>query len=189
MNGWNPFSVAWTFFALVWLIAAFRTKRTQERAPFGTRLAYGIPVVVGAYLLAATNAGLARIYPRIIPNSAITEDIGLFLTIAGIAFAIWARFYIGENWSSAVTVKVDHQLVRSGPYSLVRHPIYSGILLAIVGTAVAEGRIFGLMAIPFFWIGFWIKSRIEERFMLKTFGDQYVEYSQSTGALVPKLHF
>jgi protein-S-isoprenylcysteine O-methyltransferase Ste14 len=105
----------------------------------------------------------------------------------GIAFAIWARFYIGQNWSGAVTVKVGHELIRGGPYRWVRHPIYSGILLALFGTAVARRQLIGFIAVAFFLIGFLIKSRIEEQLMRKTFGDQYVEYSRSTGALVPRL--
>jgi protein-S-isoprenylcysteine O-methyltransferase Ste14 len=189
MSGINPFSVAWLTFAVVWLIAAFRTKQTQERAPLGPRLAYGIPVLVGSYLMFVGNSDSGRLYSRIVPRSAAIEDIGLFLTIAGIAFAMWARFYIGQNWSGAVTVKVGHELVRSGPYRWVRHPIYSGILLAIIGSALARGKAVGLLSIALFWIGFLIKSRMEEEFMRKTFGEQYIQYAQETGALVPKMHF
>jgi protein-S-isoprenylcysteine O-methyltransferase Ste14 len=110
------------------------------------------------------------------------------LTAAGIALAFWARFYLGQNWSSAVSIKVGHQLIRTGPYNWVRHPIYSGILLALVGTVLERGKPAGPLAIALFWLGFWIKSRMEERFMRKTFGHEYEEYSRTTGALVPRLH-
>jgi protein-S-isoprenylcysteine O-methyltransferase Ste14 len=186
MNGMNPFSAVWLVFILVWLIAALRTKQTQERAPLGLRLQYTIPIIVASYLMFTNNPALGQLHLRVIPRSAALEGIGLFLTIAGIAFAVWARFYIGQNWSGAVTVKVGHELIRSGPYSLVRHPIYSGILLALIGTALARGKAAGVIAIPLFYIGFWIKSRMEEELMRKTFGEQYVEYSRTTGALVPK---
>jgi protein-S-isoprenylcysteine O-methyltransferase Ste14 len=190
MDRLNPFSIAWLVFLVVWLIAALRTKRTQERAPLGTRLAYGIPVLVASYLMFIGNQNFGGpLYSRIIPRSVAIEDIGLFLTVAGIAFAIWARFYIGQNWSGTVTVKVGHELVRSGPYRWVRHPIYSGILLAIIGTALARGKPVGVISIALFWVGFLIKSRKEEEFMRKTFGEQYLEYAQETGALVPKLRF
>ncbi len=115
------------------------------------------------------------------------EVTAVSLTAAGIAFAIWARFYLGQNWSSAVSIKVGHQLIRTGPYCWVRHPIYSGILLALVGTALARVKPVGVLAIALFWLGFWIKSRMEERFRCKTFGQEYEEYSRTTGVLPPRL--
>ena len=110
----------------------------------------------------------------------------IFLTAAGISFAIWARFYIGKNWSSAVTIKVGHELVRTGPYAWVRHPIYFGLLVGLAGTGLARDKLIALPAIALFWLGFWIKSRMEERLMFKAFGEQYVEYSKSAGALIPR---
>lgn len=186
MSGMNPFSAVWLIFAFVWLIAALRTKQTQERAPFGTRLQYVTPILAGSYLMYGRNLGLERLHSRIVPRGPAIEWLALALTVAGIALAIWARFYIGQNWSSAVTVKVGHELIRSGPYGWVRHPIYSGILLALIGTALARGTVDGVIAIAFFYTGFWIKGRMEEEFMQKTFGEQYVEYSRTTGAVVPK---
>jgi protein-S-isoprenylcysteine O-methyltransferase Ste14 len=186
MNVWHFYTVVWTAFAVVWLIGALRTKGTQERAPLTSRLAYGIPVALGAYLMFSDNLPWAPLYARVIPKSMVVDALGILLTTAGIAFAIWARFYIGQNWSGAVTVKVGHELVRGGPYRWVRHPIYSGILLALFGTAVARRQVIGFIAVAFFLLGFLIKSKIEERLMRKTFGDQYVEYSRSTGALVPR---
>ncbi|PYV65700.1 MAG: hypothetical protein DMG95_01005 [Acidobacteria bacterium] len=115
------------------------------------------------------------------------QATAILLTAAGIALAIWARFYIGQNWSGTVTIKVGHTLIRTGPYRWVRHPIYSGILLAMIGTALARGKPIGVLAIVLFWFGFWFKSRLEEQFMRKTFGQEYDEYARSTGALVPKL--
>jgi protein-S-isoprenylcysteine O-methyltransferase Ste14 len=181
-------SVLWTGFFLVWLLAWLWTKRTQEHAPFGSRLLYGIPVFIGSYLMFSENAPFGWLESRVIPNNHFTEILGLSLTAGGIAFAIWARFYLGQNWSSAVSIKVGHQLIRSGPYRWVRHPIYSGILLALGGTALARGKPVGLLAITLFWLGFWIKSSMEEGFMRKTFGQEYEEYSRTTGALLPRVH-
>ena len=187
MNMRDPYSVLWTIFAVVWIFGWLRTKRTQERAPLAWRLAYGIPVLVGAYLMISETIPFAPLYSRIIPRSSFLQPLALFLTAAGIAFAIWARFYIGQNWSGTVTVKVGHELIRGGPYHWVRHPIYSGILLALFGSALARGKIIGFLGVALFWLGFWIKMRLEEQFMRRTFGEQYVEYSRSTGALVPRL--
>src|SRR6266404_2505290 len=181
-------SVLWTGFFLVWLLAWLWTKRTQERVPFGSRLLYGIPVFIGSYLMFSENAPFGWLQSRLMPKNHSTEILALSLTAAGIALAIWARFYLGQNWSSAVSIKVGHQLIRSGPYRWVRHPIYSGILLAMVGTALARGKPVGLLAITLFWLGFLIKSRMEEQFMRKTFGKEYEQYSRTTGALIPRLH-
>jgi len=121
-----------------------------------------------------------------VPRTPLIQSAGILLTAAGIAFAIWARFYLGQNWSSAVSIKVGHQLTRTGPYQWVRHPIYSGLLVALLGTSLARDKMISLLALPLFFLGFWTKSRMEEQFMRKTFGQEYEDYNQSTGALVPK---
>jgi protein-S-isoprenylcysteine O-methyltransferase Ste14 len=180
-------SLLWTLLWLVWLVAWLRTKRTQERVDFGSRLLYGLPVFFAFYLVFGENLRFGWLESPIIPGNISVETLAVSLTAAGIAFAIWARFYIGENWSSAVTIKVGHELIRTGPYAWVRHPIYSGLLLAMIGTALARREPRGFLAVILLWLGFWIKSRMEEGFMLKTFGPEYEEYSRSTGALIPRL--
>jgi protein-S-isoprenylcysteine O-methyltransferase Ste14 len=187
MNAMRICSALWMALSLVWLVTLLRTKRTQERADFGSRLLYGVPVVVAFYLLFGDHIPVGWLQSRIIALNAWIETLAVSLTAVGIAFAIWARFYIGENWSSAVSIKVGHQLIRTGPYYWVRHPIYSGLLLATLGTALARREARGLFAVVLLFLGFWIKSRMEERFMSKTFGAQYQEYSRSTGALIPRL--
>jgi len=182
-------SFLWLFLWLVWLGAWLRTKKTQELAGFGSRLRYGAPVVVAFYLLFGKNLPVRWLELRIIPYHVFIEVLAVTLTALGIAFAIWARFYIGQNWSSAVTIKVGHQLIRTGPYAWVRHPIYSGLLLAMIGTVLALRELRGLLAFVLLWLGFWIKLRMEEEFMRKTFGEEYAEYSRSTGPLIPKLRF
>jgi protein-S-isoprenylcysteine O-methyltransferase Ste14 len=180
-------SVLWMIFAAVWLIAWLRTKRTQERAPLSSRLLYAVPVMIGSYLFFNNNATSVWGRARLFPGNPVLDSIAVLVTALGIGFAIWARFYLGTNWSSAVSVKVGHELIRTGPYTWVCHPIYSGLLLALVGTALQQDRVIALIAVALFWLGFWIKSRMEEEFMRKTFGEQYVEYRKSTGALIPKL--
>jgi protein-S-isoprenylcysteine O-methyltransferase Ste14 len=181
-------SLLWTVLLLVWMIAWLRTKRTQERAPFGSRLAYGVPVALASWLLFSDNLPFTWLQTRIIPQNIFTEAAAITITALGIAFAIWARFYLGQNWSSAVSVKVGHELIRTGPYALVRHPIYSGLILAIIGTAIARREPRGWISVVLLSLGFWIKSRMEEQFMRKTFGPDYDDYSRTTGALIPRAH-
>jgi protein-S-isoprenylcysteine O-methyltransferase Ste14 len=179
-------SYLWTAFVVVWVVAWFKTKRTQQRVNLGSRLLYGIPVIIGCYFLFGDRFS-GWLQERVIPKNIWLESLAILITATGIGLAIWARFYLGENWSSVVSIKVDHQLIRTGPYAWVRHPIYSGILLGMIGTALARREPRGLFAALFLWIGFWIKSRLEEGFMRKTFGDQYEVYRRSTGALIPRL--
>ncbi|MBV9180777.1 MAG: isoprenylcysteine carboxylmethyltransferase family protein [Acidobacteria bacterium] len=187
MNAANLVMIFWVTFALVWLLTSVNTKRTEQRAPLPSRLVYGIPVCLGGYLLSNDNHLPWFRSLRLLPSNPAMDAVGLLLTAAGIALAIWARMYLGTNWSSAVSIKVGHELVRTGPYAWVRHPIYSGLLIALLGTAIERGKTIGLLAIVLFWLGFWIKSRMEERFMRNTFGQEYDAYSQATGGLIPRL--
>jgi protein-S-isoprenylcysteine O-methyltransferase Ste14 len=176
----------WTAFSLVWLAGWLRTKRTQERAELASRLVYGA-MVLGAFFVVFDGGwlhGWLRI--RLFPRAEWIDVAGVLMTAAGLAFAIWARFHLGQNWSSAVSVKVGHELIRSGPYRWVRHPIYTGLLLGLAGTALVRGQARGLLGIALLLAGFWVKLGLEEQFMRKTFGEEYEEYSRKTGALVPK---
>ena len=181
----------WITFCLIWMIAALRTKPTQQRADQAARLAYGIPALA-AFLLMFVNSDAVPLFwlagPMFRRNSVLAA-IGVALTAMGIAFAVWARAYIGRNWSSAVTIKVGHRLVRTGPYAWVRHPIYTGILLGMLGTALVRRQPRGFIAFLLLWLAFLVKSRMEERFMRQAFGSEYEDYSHTTGALVPRIHF
>jgi protein-S-isoprenylcysteine O-methyltransferase Ste14 len=112
-------------------------------------------------------------------------QIGLALTFAGLAFAIWARMLLGGNWSSDVTLKRDHELIVVGPYRWVRHPIYTGILLALIGTALAVGEWRAVLAVVLAAAAFWRKLGIEEAVMRRQFGESYTRYGERVPALIP----
>ena len=179
----------WMAFAVIWLIWALQTKPTQMRESLGSRLTYTVVTAAAFYAVFSGDVPRAWMRIRILPREPWIDALGIALTAAGIGFAVWARAYLGGNWSGGVTVKVGHELVRTGPYRWVRHPIYSGLLLAMIGTALAFRQVRGLVGVIFLWVGFTIKIRIEERFMRATFGAEYDEYSQATGAIVPRLRF
>jgi len=187
MTSFSIIQAFWIVFALVWLAASLATKRTQQKASLFSRLAYRALVTAGCYLMFAGELVFPRLRAHVLPPSTVKDVAGIVLTASGIALAMWARFYIGSNWSSAVTVKVGHELVRTGPYRWVRHPIYAGILLALIGTGLSRNHIAVLPGIALCWLGFLLKSRMEENFMRQTFGEQYVEYCETVGALVPKV--
>jgi protein-S-isoprenylcysteine O-methyltransferase Ste14 len=187
MNAMRICAILWEALWVIWLIAWLRTKPTQQRAGFGSRLLYGLPVFLAFYLIFGDNIHFGWLQTSIIPHNLFVDASAVTLTALGVAFAVWARFYIGQNWSSAVSIKVGHQLIRTGPYAWVRHPIYSGLLLAMLGTAIARREPRGFLAFALLWLAFVIKSRMEEGFMRKTFGAEYDEYSRVTGALVPRV--
>ena len=110
---------------------------------------------------------------------------GLVLVALGLGFSAWARALLGRNWSGTVTVKTGHELIVAGPYRLVRHPIYTGLLLAFLGTAVAQDQWRALLALLLVWLSFWRKWRLEEHFMQDTFGDRYRAYRAKVPAVVP----
>lgn len=187
IDGKQICSYLWLAFFALWIVAGLRTKRAVERVDWANRIYYNIPVVLGCYLMFGFYYDVDWLQYRIIPKTLAVEVAAIVVTLAGMAFAIWARVYLGSNWSSVPTIKEKHQLIRGGPYRLVRHPIYTGILLGMVGTFLANGKVRGALAVVLLWIAWTIKSRMEEQFMVRTFGSEYEEYRRTTGALVPRL--
>jgi protein-S-isoprenylcysteine O-methyltransferase Ste14 len=187
INGMHACSNLWLVFFVFWMLAALRIKRAVERVDWRRQLFYGVPMALGYYFMFAMDLDIPWLNKRILPHSPELTIAAIAITAAGLAFAVWARLYLGRNWSSAPTIKEHHQLIRSGPYRLVRHPIYTGILLAMVGTFLVNGKVRGALGVVLVWIAWTIKSRMEEEFMVRTFGAEYEEYRRTTGALFPRV--
>lgn len=177
----------WIGFFVIWVAWALKTKRTASRESASSRLSYTILTVAAYYLMFGGDIPREFLRATLFTPTRWTEALGIAITVAGVAFAIWARIYLGGNWSGAVTVKVDHQLIRTGPYRWVRHPIYTGLISAMLGTAVVRDEVRGLIAVALAYAGFKLKSKIEERTMTQTFGSEYEQYSRTTGAILPRL--
>jgi protein-S-isoprenylcysteine O-methyltransferase Ste14 len=177
----------WEGLAIVWAVGLLWSKRTQERTDIRARLVYGLCTVVGFYLVFGNRVPPGWLHLPLYARTAWIEKLGVALTFLGIAFAVWARIYLGGNWSGSVQVKVGHELMRGGPYAWVRHPIYTGILTGLLGTAMVEGQVRGIFAFLVTLAGFWVKLGIEEQMMRKAFGAEYEEYARRTGALVPRI--
>ncbi|MBV9762463.1 MAG: isoprenylcysteine carboxylmethyltransferase family protein [Acidobacteriaceae bacterium] len=175
----------WIFVAVVWLAAAFRTKQPVRQYSGAARAVQIVLLVLAVMLLFVRRVQMGYLGTRLFPPSNIAYTIGVVLLFAGVLFAFWARFFLGRNWSGEITVKQDHQLIRSGPYALVRHPIYSGFIFAMLGTAIAFGQLRGFLGVVLAAIGWRLKSLIEERYMVEQFGAEYTNYKQSVKALVP----
>jgi protein-S-isoprenylcysteine O-methyltransferase Ste14 len=136
-------------------------------------------------LLFRADLRMGQLRWRIVAPSPPAGYIGLGLALLGAAFAIWARLALGENWSAAVTVKENHAFVQRGPYRLVRHPIYAGGLLAMLGTAIVYGEAGCFVAVILAFVGWWVKARREEQFMTQQFGDEYRCYQRNVRQLIP----
>lgn len=177
----------WVLFVLYWLWGWRRVKGASRSEPLLPRLfKYWLPLAVAIWLLFPSEEAEGwMMTARMYPHSQVIAVLGMLMVIVGIGFACWARHVIGSNWSSEVQVKQDHELVERGPYGLVRHPIYTGLLLAFLGTAVAVGEWHGLVAVAIIAVSFWFKLRLEERWMRESFGETYVNYMRRVKALIP----
>jgi protein-S-isoprenylcysteine O-methyltransferase Ste14 len=173
------FGIGWAAFWIYWLVGAFSMKRGH--VPWSREL--GIRVVIVVLVILLFRAGTFRGGGL---NSAgpWREGLGVFLFALGLGFAVWARLHIGRNWGSPMSIKDEPELVTSGPYRLVRHPIYSGILLASFGTALALSLVW-IIAVILAGIYFVYSAIVEERNLTRQFPDDYPEYRHSTKMLVP----
>jgi protein-S-isoprenylcysteine O-methyltransferase Ste14 len=187
MQAMNICNILWTAFWAVWLLWAIGTKRAQRRESLAWQFTYGALLLAGFLLMFANLRGVRWLHTRVLPTAAWLQVAGIAITVAGFALAFWARMHLGRNWSSAVMAKVGHELIRSGPYRWVRHPIYSGLLLALLGTALVRGQVRGLCSLFLVYLGFKIKSLLEERMMTSTFGAEYTSYASATGAILPRM--
>ena len=181
------FPALWLSWGAYWLISSRQVKDFARRETRASRLSHIVPLVVAALLLWLPRLPLPVLDVRFLPRTAGAFWVGAAMTAAGLAFAVWARTHLGRNWSGVVTIKVEHELVTSGPYRIVRHPIYTGLLLAFLGSAVAQGQWRGLLAIAWVSVALWRKLRLEETWMLEQFGQRYETYRARATALVPFL--
>ena len=181
----NIISSCWGIFIVVWLLAAIFTKRTVYRESGAQRLRYMLPIVIGCYLL---FRGYRLPYPfnvYIIPQSDAILVAAAILCICGVSFCFWARAVLGRNWSGSVTLKENHELIVRGPYRLVRHPIYTGLLAMVIATAIQQGHIGGIIGLIVISVSLWIKSSHEEEVMRKQFPNQYPAYRERVKRIIP----
>jgi protein-S-isoprenylcysteine O-methyltransferase Ste14 len=183
----NILAIIWTVFWVLWVLPAAFGKRTVRRQPTGSRMLQLVLLLVAYVLIVNGALGWDWLNLRVVPAGRASTAAGYGLLLAGMAFAGCARLFLGGNWSANVTLKQDHTLVRSGPYRIVRHPIYTGLLVALLGTAIALGELRCFLGVLLAAIAWKIKSISEETLMVQEFGDQYARYRERVKGLVPYL--
>ena len=190
--GWTAWIVSW-FIAAMWRAPAVRRAGGRAEALHLLITVAGFAILFDGRLL-ARYGGWARVHQvlaDVLPDWSFAPPVqwALFgLVVAGFLFCWWARIYLGTLWSGSVTAKADHRIVDTGPYALVRHPIYTGLLLSAFATAALYGTALAVLGALLILLGFWIKARLEERFLRAELGaEAYDAYASRVGMLVPGL--
>ena len=181
----HAIDMLWIAWLIYWCAAAFTAKATRRQESVASRLIHLVPFLLGIGLLLSPRLAPGWLNTRFLPWGFGWYLTGFILVVAGLGFSALARVWLGGNWSGTVTLKQDHQLIRRGPYRWVRHPIYTGILLALLGSAIALGEWRGLLAVGLVTISFLRKIIVEERFLTEQFGAAYTRYKAEVPALLP----
>jgi protein-S-isoprenylcysteine O-methyltransferase Ste14 len=181
LAGW-----CWMSLAAVWVMMRFTTKKVKKRESAWEFAQHAVFALLGFWLIFENSWKWHPIQWKLLSEVPVVWGTGLVLTAAGVAIAIWARVSLGGNWSGAVTLKDEHELVGTGPYRWIRHPIYTGILLAAFGSAMIKGHVRGLIGFSILWVMFYFKARREESFLRQEFGAGFEEHARRTGMFLPK---
>jgi protein-S-isoprenylcysteine O-methyltransferase Ste14 len=181
------FPVLWIAFLIYWQIKAVGAKTTRRLEPTASRVLRALTFVIAIGLFSITGIPLHWLYLQPWPAGLWPFWLGASVMVAGLLFAVWAREHLGSNWSSPVTIKQGHELITTGPYALVRHPIYTGILVGLLGTAIALSQVRGFIGFVLMFLILWVKLHTEEQWMRSQFGEDYATYAHRTAALVPYL--
>ena len=173
--------LAWSLFSIYWEAAAKSASAAKSSESQTSRGVHVFLVNAAMLLVLIPIRGWGRFEPAL----AGIMGTGLAIQALGILLAVWARVHLGRNWSGAISIKVEHQLVRSGPYKLLRHPIYTGLLTMYLGTALTTGEWHAALGFTLALFAYWRKIRLEEATMDAAFGADYETYRRSTWALIP----
>jgi protein-S-isoprenylcysteine O-methyltransferase Ste14 len=185
----NPETVCyflWIIWAASWWLAALWSSRTQSSAGARQQLPYRLLTIIGFILIFAVRSGQSPDPFRLWMLPKIVRWFMPASCLVGFAFAWWARLHLGKLWSAFVTRKANHHIIDTGPYAIVRHPIYTGIILAMFAVAVLKGTIYSIAGALVATFGFWIKARLEERFLRQQLGTEaYESYRRRVPMLIP----
>jgi len=184
MHPMTAIGFLWLAWLVSWVAASSWTEHTEKRVGILAEARYRTALLLGTILVLVPSRGHAAV-PRLWAPTSMEGWVCVALVAAGIAFCWWARLHLGRLWSGDVTRKAGHRVIDTGPYALVRHPIYSGLLLAIFATMAARGTLWGVAGTVVLTLGIWLKARLEERFLRDELGPAYDDYARRIPMLVP----
>jgi protein-S-isoprenylcysteine O-methyltransferase Ste14 len=177
--------VAWLAWGALWVALAGGAKKVARRESRRGQLLHLLPSALALGLMVLPVEFVPPLHAAVVPRAAWMAPAGAVIVVAGLLFTVWARLGLGRNWSGLVTVQQSHALVRTGAYRVVRHPIYSGLLLAFIGNVVAIDAWRGVLAIGLVLWAVHRRVHQEEAFMVETFGADYETYRGETAAIIP----
>jgi protein-S-isoprenylcysteine O-methyltransferase Ste14 len=177
--------ILWIAWAAYWIAAARRTAANRRTESLLTGASYRIPLLIGIILMVFSSVSLPGTAFFLWPLNPFILGIGDILTVAGMSLAVWARLHLGKYWSGRITLKVEHRVIQTGPYTWVRHPIYSGLILALLGTAISIGTLQAFFGFAFIFVSFLRKLTLEENWLRSHLGTEYELYQKRVRALIP----
>lgn len=179
--------ITWLIVINYWLISSIGTKKVKaQESLFKRFIHYWLPLIIATLLLGPGEwFGHTLLRENFVPHTNLVGTIGLLFSILGAFIACWSRYILGKNWSLAVQQKENHELIQNGLYKIVRHPIYTGLLLLFIGNTLIVGDYRGIVAVLLIFISFWYKLHKEEKLLKDTFGNLFIEYKNKTKALIP----
>jgi protein-S-isoprenylcysteine O-methyltransferase Ste14 len=179
--------ILWLPWLIYWIAAARQTAANRRMESLRTGASYRIPLLIGIILMVFSRKSLPGNGFDLWSLNPFILGIADLLTVVGLSFAVWARLHLGKYWSGRITLKVDHRVIQTGPYAWVRHPIYSGLILALLGTAISLGTGRAFLGLAFILVSFLRKLSLEENWLQSHFGTEYELYQKRVGALIPHL--
>lgn len=175
----------WFLWGGFWVFARPRSRPAERREPRHSRFVHIALVACAFSLLFFRPFRIGILRWPVLPPALAMHLSGLGLVALGLAFASWARLHLGQQWSGTVAIRAEQRLVGTGPYAFVRHPIYSGLLLAIIGSVQVTRDCGAWLAVPLAVFAYWRKMRLEEAWLLQKFGQSYEVYRSRVGGLLP----
>ena len=182
---WTIVATCWLVFVLYWNVSALRMRAPKRVVPWTFTVPNTALLYAGFILALMRGFDVEPLATRVAPSADGFRIAATLLVVAGLAFAVWSRIALGANWSATVRIHADQRVVRTGPYALVAHPIYTGISLALLGSALVGGTLGGMLGVVLVVVSFWMKARMEERFLQDEFGAAYAEYRRGVKFLIP----
>jgi protein-S-isoprenylcysteine O-methyltransferase len=172
------------FMAFIYIPSLFFRAPVERMSSRYLQSSIILAVIVLILFIILARYGSGTLLLRVIPDSLLAGITGIVLTIAGLGFSAWARIHLGRYWSSMVMVRIGHRIIKTGPYRIVRNPMYTGLLIAFVGAAIAIGELVAFVALGIGIASIWVKIKAEEEILLEKFGEEYLQYKRDVRAAI-----